>query len=191
MRSVVTITVVLICIALVLLFAMRSCGTIHFWWEVVAVEDGKSPQREVVKPKKENPWIDVGKVSDYPLGTVSTKFQQKHGIYITYQVYNGNPQIYALRAMCTSSRHAQFQLGSMRIPIKRAPNWLENEQKFACPKCNSGFYGDGINFEGPAPRPLERYAIRVVNGRIQVDKSRSFREERGEWSNAASFVLIK
>ena len=41
------------------------------------------------------------------------------------------------------------------------PNWLEGEQKFKCPCHGSGFYKDGINFEGPAPRPLERYAIRI------------------------------
>ena len=35
------------------------------------------------------------------------------------------------------------------------PNFLSAENKFKCPCHGSGFYKDGINFEGPAPRPLE------------------------------------
>ena len=61
------------------------------------------------------------------------------------------------------------------VPIWAARRiWLDAEQKFKCPCHGSGFYKDGINFEGPAPRPLERYAIRVAeDGQLEVDKSRS------------------
>jgi cytochrome b6-f complex iron-sulfur subunit len=54
--------------------------------------------------------------------------------------------IYALLAICT-------HLGC-------TPNWLQEEQKFKCPCHGSGYYKNGINFEGPAPRPLERLAVR-------------------------------
>ena len=89
----------------------------------------------------------------------------------------GKPQIYALRTVCT-------HLGC-------TPNWLEGEQKFKCPCHGSGFYKDGINFEGPAPRPLERYAIRVGDdGQIEIDKSKMFQEELGQWDDPASFVTV-
>ena len=53
------------------------------------------------------------------------------------------------------------------------------------------FMEDGINFEGPAPRPLERFAIRVADdGQLEVDKSRKFKEEMGQWSDTASFVQV-
>ena len=43
------------------------------------------------------------------------------------------------------------------IPLAEVePNWLDGEQKFKCPCHGSGFYMTGVNFEGPAPRPLER-----------------------------------
>ena len=65
------------------------------------------------------------------------------------------------------------------------------EQKFKCPCHGSGFYKDGINFEGPAPRPLERYAIRLADdGQLEVDKSSTFQEEMGQWNDPASFVPV-
>jgi cytochrome b6-f complex iron-sulfur subunit len=77
--------------------------------------------------------------------------------------------IYALSTVCT-------HLGC-------TPNWLENEQKFKCPCHGSGFYKSGINFEGPAPRPLERFAIALGDdGQILVDKSKKFQQEKGEWT---------
>ena len=45
-----------------------------------------------------------------------------------------------------------------------------SEQKFKCPCHGSGFYITGINFEGPAPRPLERWAISIGDdGQLVVD----------------------
>ena len=53
----------------------------------------------------------------------------------------------------------------------------------------SGFYKDGVNFEGPAPRPLERYAIKLADdGQLEVDKSRTFHEELGQWLEPDSFI---
>ncbi len=96
------------------------------------------------------------------------------GVWIVNAEYNGQQQIFALKSVCT-------HLGC-------TPNWLEAEQKFKCPCHGSGFYKDGINFEGPAPRPLERYAISIASdGEIEIDKSRTFFEEKGEWSESGQF----
>mgnify|MGYP001298063704 FL=1 len=49
----------------------------------------------------------------------------------------------------------------------------------------------GINFEGPAPRPLERYKVSIANdGRILVDKTKSFKWEKGEWENPESYLTV-
>ena len=53
----------------------------------------------------------------------------------------------------------------------------------------SGFKITGINFEGPAPRPLERWQIGVgEDGQIVVDKSRKFQQEMGQWTNPDSYL---
>ena len=48
-----------------------------------------------------------------------------------------------------------------------------------------------MNFEGPAPRPLERYAISIADdGQLLVDKSRTFNQELGGWNDPASYVTV-
>ena len=119
----------------------------------------------------------VGFPVDFAPGTVDAKFKAQFGVWLINTEYQGQPQIVALKTVCT-------HLGC-------TPNWLEAEQKFKCPCHGSGFYKDGINFEGPAPRPLERFAIRVADdGQLEVDKSKTFQEEMGQWKDAASFVPV-
>jgi cytochrome b6-f complex iron-sulfur subunit len=110
-------------------------------------------------------------------GQVETKYVAQYGVWICNYEYKGQKEVYALKTVCT-------HLGC-------TPNWLEGEQKFKCPCHGSGFYKDGINFEGPAPRPLERYAIRIGDdGQLEVDKSKTFHEELGQWADPASFVTV-
>lgn len=117
----------------------------------------------------------VGFPDTFAPGSVEEKFKAQFGVWVVNTEFNGQQQIFALKSVCT-------HLGC-------TPNWLEAEQKFKCPCHGSGFYKDGINFEGPAPRPLERYAISIGNdGQIEVDKSKTFHEEMGQWSDAASFI---
>jgi len=119
----------------------------------------------------------VGSKEGFPLGKVETKFVAQFGVWVVNSEYEGQQQIYALQTVCT-------HLGC-------TPSWLEAEQKFKCPCHGSGFYKDGINFEGPAPRPLERYAIQVADdGQLQIDKSRRFQEELGQWADPASYVSV-
>jgi cytochrome b6-f complex iron-sulfur subunit len=110
-------------------------------------------------------------------GQVETKFIAQFGVWVVKYEFEGQPMVYALKSVCT-------HLGC-------TPNWLEAEQKFKCPCHGSGFYKDGVNFEGPAPRPLERYAISLADdGQLLVDKSRTFQEEMGQWKDPASFVPV-
>jgi cytochrome b6-f complex iron-sulfur subunit len=119
----------------------------------------------------------VGFPDAFPAGQVETKFKAQFAVWIVNAEFNGQQQIFALKSVCT-------HLGC-------TPNWLEAEQKYKCPCHGSGFYKDGINFEGPAPRPLERYAIQLAgDGQIEVDKTRTFQEEMGMWSDPSSFILV-
>jgi cytochrome b6-f complex iron-sulfur subunit len=111
----------------------------------------------------------------YPPGHVETRYKEKYGVWIVHGTYRGRSQIYALRTVCT-------HLGCITL-------WQPAEQKFKCPCHGSGFHRDGINCEGPAPRPLERYAIHVASdGQLEIDRSRVFCEELGQWNDPASFV---
>ncbi|MCE9546291.1 MAG: ubiquinol-cytochrome c reductase iron-sulfur subunit [Planctomycetia bacterium] len=119
----------------------------------------------------------VGFPSEFPPGQVNEKFKSQFGVWVVNYAYQGTSEIYALSTVCT-------HLGC-------TPNWLEAEQKFKCPCHGSGFYKDGINFEGPAPRPLERYAIRMSeDGQLEIDKSRKFQEEMGQWEDPTCYVPV-
>ncbi len=119
----------------------------------------------------------VGFKDGFPVGKVETKYVAQFGVWVVNSDIGGQQQIYALKTVCT-------HLGC-------TPNWLEAEQKFKCPCHGSGFYKDGVNFEGPAPRPLERYAIKIADdGQLEVDKSRAFQEELGQWNDPSSFVPV-
>ena len=85
--------------------------------------------------------------------------------------------MYALSTVCT-------HLGC-------TPNWLDTERKFKCPCHGSGLRPTGINFEGPAPRPLERFKIYLADdGQIIVDKTKNFKFEKGEWERTESFLKV-
>ena len=92
--------------------------------------------------------------------------------------YDGKPHLIALDVTCT-------HLGC-------TPNVLFNEVKIKCPCHGSGFFFTGINFEGPAPRPLERYAISIdpIDGQVVVDKTKKFQFEKGQWGDPASYVVV-
>ncbi len=109
----------------------------------------------------------------YELGKVDERWKEKYGVWMV----RGFDGIYALSTVCT-------HLGC-------TPNWLDAEQKFKCPCHGSGFYKTGINFEGPAPRPLERYRISLADdGQILVDKSKKFQQEKGEWKDPESILAV-
>jgi cytochrome b6-f complex iron-sulfur subunit len=69
--------------------------------------------------------------------------------------------------------------------------WDESAQKFKCPCHGSGFTKEGLHYEGPAPRPLERVKISLgPEGQILIDKSVKFRQERGEWQKPGAFLIL-
>jgi cytochrome b6-f complex iron-sulfur subunit len=113
----------------------------------------------------------AGLPSDYTIGEVSERFKQEHRVWIIREADG----FYALFAKCT-------HLGC-------TPRWLKVEEKFKCPCHGSGFRKSGINFEGPAPRPLERYRIALADdGQLLVDMSVKYRFEKGDWDKPGAFL---
>jgi cytochrome b6-f complex iron-sulfur subunit len=105
------------------------------------------------------------------VGKVDERFKASYGVWIVREPDN----FYALSTVCT-------HLGC-------TPNWLSSEGKFKCPCHGSGFVITGINVEGPAPRPLERYKIGLSpDGQIEIDKNTKYQEEKGQWTMDGSFL---
>ena len=69
------------------------------------------------------------------------------------------------------------------------PRWLKAEDKYKCPCHGSGYYRDGVNFEGPAPRPMEHVKIALADdGQLLFDRSKLFPDPT-TW--ASSDALLK
>jgi cytochrome b6-f complex iron-sulfur subunit len=115
----------------------------------------------------------AGLPSDYTIGEVSERFKQEHRVWIIREPDG----FYALFAKCT-------HLGC-------TPRWLKVEEKFKCPCHGSGFRKSGVNFEGPAPRPLERYRLTLADdGQLLVDMSVKYRFEKGDWDRPGAFLRV-
>jgi cytochrome b6-f complex iron-sulfur subunit len=119
----------------------------------------------------------AGFPNEYGIG-VDERWKEKFGIWLvrtTDDVETGASGFYALITVCT-------HLGC-------TPNYLSAENKFKCPCHGSGFRISGVNFEGPAPRPLERARIVLAeDGQILVDRSRKFQRELGQWLDPEAFL---
>lgn len=125
-----------------------------------------------------DPKFLAGKKSSYPeLNKVYEDFKQSQAVWIVRINEEGQDRLVALSTVCT-------HLGC-------TPNWLEAEQKFKCPCHGSGYYKDGVNFEGPTPRPLERFRIFLDSGgNIVVDKAKKYRSDLGQWNENESYLLM-
>jgi cytochrome b6-f complex iron-sulfur subunit len=104
----------------------------------------------------------IGYKADYGLG-VDTKFQQKYRIWVD----RTPDRIFVIYARCT-------HLGC-------TPDWKPAENKFKCPCHGSGYDSEGINFEGPAPRPMDRAKVEIApDGQILVDVSKLYQWPKGQ-----------
>ena len=107
----------------------------------------------------------IGYPSDFGLG-VDTKFQQRYRIWVD----RSPGRLFVIYAKCT-------HLGC-------TPDWKPSENKFKCPCHGSGYDSEGINFEGPAPRPMDRAYVELApDGQVQVDVSRLYQWPKGQASH--------
>jgi len=99
---------------------------------------------------------NIGYPSDFQIG-VNEKYKQAYRIWVVKEP----PRLFCIFGRCT-------HLGC-------TPDWKEAENKFKCPCHGSGYTPEGINFEGPAPRPMDRCHVELdAQGQIIVDTSRLY-----------------
>ncbi len=122
-----------------------------------------------------DPRVRVGRLQRYAdmvPGDVDEEFKPS-GVWIIRE----KGRIAALSTICT-------HLGCV-------PNWSPRDRVFKCPCHGSGYRADGVNFEGPAPRPLERFRLFIENGTVVVDKSKVYRGELGQWDLPGSYIPVE
>jgi cytochrome b6-f complex iron-sulfur subunit len=117
----------------------------------------------------------VGFPGDYGIG-VDTKWQQQYRIWVV----RNTERLFVITAVCT-------HLGC-------TPDWKESENKFKCPCHGSGYDSEGVNFEGPAPRPMDRAHVELdAEGQIVVNKDRVYKWEKGkesQFDETGAFIRV-
>ena len=114
--------------------------------------------RSILEPSS---TFRIGPPGDYAIG-VDTKWQQQYRIWVT----RTSDRLFVIYARCT-------HLGC-------TPDWKASENKFKCPCHGSGYDSEGINFEGPAPRPMDRAQVKLdAEGQIVVNTGRLFEWPKG------------
>ncbi len=118
--------------------------------------------RSILEPSS---TFRIGPPADYAIG-VDTKWQQQYRIWVT----RTSDRLFVIYARCT-------HLGC-------TPDWKASENKFKCPCHGSGYDSEGINFEGPAPRPMDRARVTLdAEGQVVVDTGKLFSWPKGETSH--------
>ena len=128
--------------------------------------------RTIFEPKKVFP---IGTPGNFGVG-IDTKFQKSQRIWVV----RSTDRLFVIYARCT-------HLGC-------TPDWKESEGKFKCPCHGSGFDPEGINYEGPAPRPLDRAKVELdPEGQVVVDTSILYKWEKGkesQFDDPDSYIVV-
>jgi len=120
--------------------------------------------------------FSIGYPSDFNIG-VETKFQKDYRVWVV----RSPGRLFVIYARCT-------HLGC-------TPDWKESEAKFKCPCHGSGYDSEGINFEGPAPRPMDRALVQLdATGQIIVDTGKLFVKDpttgRDEFESDGAYLVV-
>jgi len=115
------------------------------------------------KVRKESEWVEAADLANIPAGTpteVSFQHNRVDGWKVTSEkatawvVKSSDNQVTAFAPQCT-------HLGC-------AYHWDESSHNFICPCHTSAFSIDGKVLAGPAPRPLDRYTVKVEGNKLQI-----------------------
>ena len=115
------------------------------------------------KARKETEWVNAGDLSSIPIGTpTEVSFERKRvdGWKVTTEkatawvLKKSNNAVIAYTPQCT-------HLGC-------AYHWDDGSHTFVCPCHTSAFSLDGQVLGGPAPRPLDRYMVKVDASKLQI-----------------------
>ncbi|MBK5292538.1 MAG: ubiquinol-cytochrome c reductase iron-sulfur subunit [Acidobacteriia bacterium] len=113
--------------------------------------------------RQKEEWVDLGEIAQFPVGVPEEKvfrhnrkdgwrmISEKATAWVTRMT---DQEVVAFAPQCT-------HLGC-------AYHWDEQKQNFLCP-CHASTFGlDGRVLTGPAPRPLDRYEVRIEKNKLRL-----------------------
>jgi len=88
-----------------------------------------------------------------------------YGVILVDERWKSSQRFFVVR-----ERDRVYALSARCAHLGCTVNWFQDLRTFKCPCHGSEYHGNGANFAGPAPRPLDRFHIAVnVDGELVVD----------------------
>jgi len=118
------------------------------------------------KPRAQNAaWIDVAEIAKLPVGEPAEVIFTRRRVD-GWKVINET----ALAWVVKEDDSKAFALAPACTHLGCAYHWERERKEFICPCHTSSFSIDGAVQSGPAPRALDRYESRIVDGKLQVGR---------------------
>ena len=108
-------------------------------------------------------WIRLGSTSKVELGT-PTLFKTKIERQTGWIVNETELTIYVL----TDDGRDYVAMSNTCTHLGCRVRWIADQQQFFCPCHNAAFDKDGEVVDGPPPRPLDRYEVKVEDEQLYI-----------------------
>lgn len=126
------------------------------------------------RTRRNTGWMDAGDVSQLTPGApVEISFQQSR--VDGWRVVTEKKTAWVVKEPDNSI----VAFGPQCTHLGCAYHWDEGVKQFACP-CHASFFSiEGQVLGGPAPRPLDRYATKIQDNRLQLGALRPANQQNG------------
>jgi menaquinol-cytochrome c reductase iron-sulfur subunit len=149
-------------------------GAIYAFWAVIAAALGLPALIYLLLPPKvrrEEQWIEAGDIARLTPGTpVELAFRRNR--VDGWKVISEKSTAWVVR----QPDHSITAFGPQCTHLGCAYHWEEKRGQFLCPCHTSLFNSDGNVAGGPAPRPLDRYDVKIQGTKILLGPLRKSEE---------------
>ena len=141
-------------------------GMIYGIWGVITASLAAPAAVYLLFPpsnRKTADWIDAGDIGSIPSGVpTEVSFQRKR--VDGWKVTSEKTTAWVLR----ESEEKVVAYSPQCTHLGCAYHWEGQSSTFVCPCHNSEFSKTGEVLTGPAPRPLDRYPVKIEAGRLKL-----------------------
>ena len=139
-------------------------GAIYGLWAIISAALGLPALVYLLfppKPRRENEWVDAGDVSKIsPNAPVEMSFRRNR--VDGWKVISEKSTAWVVK----QADNSVVAFGPQCTHLGCAYHWEEGKNEFLCPCHSSLFALDGKVLSGPAPRPLDRYDVKLQGSRL-------------------------
>jgi menaquinol-cytochrome c reductase iron-sulfur subunit len=145
-------------------------GAIYSLWAIITAALGLPALIYLLFPpkvRKESEWVDAGDISKIaPNSPVEMAFHRNR--VDGWKVISEKSTAWVVK----QADNSVVAYGPQCTHLGCAYHWEEGKNEFLCP-CHTSLFGmDGKVLAGPAPRPLDRYEVKVQGSKLLLGRLR-------------------